>query len=263
MQRNFFAAVLALFLSLPGLSLARVVGQDGQVYDIAEQDFREVISAKASAFDYEGWSQQEGAKIRERVKNFRLPDSVSGLPPAVVSEVYRVDMSYRVPQDIKDIQGNVVYPAGYVFNVLELMEKRKLHYTGVLVVINAERKVELEWFKVHFNKSPNVKLLITDGKAYVLGEELKRPVYYLTDLIKSRFAIKATPSVVLQPAKSKYMAVKTFALQDEADPAGQGADLEMDGNGNQTTKETTEVSAVPVEDSTTGKSMSRRSQIAR
>jgi TRAP-type mannitol/chloroaromatic compound transport system permease small subunit len=71
---------------------------------------------------------------------------------------------------------------------------------------------EITWFENEFNDDYNAVLLITDGYALKLNERLKRPVYYVTDVIKKRFVIEKTPSIVFQKKDSLYMTVQTIVV---------------------------------------------------
>jgi len=197
------------------LAYGCVVGSEGPTYKIAEEDLTEWIKRKAASIDAEKLKWQIQAKIKERLPKFRLPSAVSGLPAAKEEKVYKVDMTYTLPYDIKDLDGNIIYPKGYTFNPLQLMADKGIYYTQVLVIINAERKEEVEWFEKQFNDRLNVKLLITDGYAYELAMKLKRPVYYLTKILKDKFLIEETPSVVFQQKGDVYMTVITFAVQGD------------------------------------------------
>lgn len=220
--------ILAASLNIAIPASATVVGRDGAVYPIAERDMIDVIEERAAQIDQGELLRKMQDKIRQDARTFRPEDSVDDLPRAASDEVYRVDLSYRVPQDIVDLYGQVIYPEGYVFNPLALMRERGIGYPFVIVVLNAASKVELEWFKASgLNGNPRVRLWITDGHAYELAEELKRPVYYLTRRIQSRFSIRATPSLVYWPQGDDHLAVRTLALPlpPETSPADAGGQV--------------------------------------
>jgi hypothetical protein len=84
----------------------------------------------------------------------------------------------------------------------------------LILVINGEREAELEWFAQSQFNNPRVKVLITGGYPYQLGERLKRPIYHLTVAIKERFKIMETPSLVYWPLKAEYLAVRTMPVAE-------------------------------------------------
>jgi hypothetical protein len=69
-----------------------------------------------------------------------------------------------------------------------------------------------------------VKLLISEGYPYQLGERLKRPVYHLTATIQERFKIMETPSLVYWPLKSEYLAVRTIPVAEPEPKAEENAE---------------------------------------
>jgi conjugal transfer pilus assembly protein TraW len=200
---------------------ALVVGREGVTYAIKEKDLLEVIQHRLSEVDLLKLQENIQAALREEVKTFRLKDAVSGLPPATKGRQYRVDLTYTVPQDIKDLHGNVIYPKGHKLNPLKVLSDQGISYPLMLLVINGEREAELEWFTQSRFDNERVKLLITDGYPYQLGERLKRPVYHLTAAIRERLRIMETPSLVYWPLKSEYLAVRTIPVV-EPEPKAEG-----------------------------------------
>lgn len=209
------AFLLLLVSCMPAAAL--VVGREGVTYPIRERDMLEVIKERLSGVDLDTLEKETQAALREQVKVFRLKDSVSDLPPADKERQYRVDLTYTVPQDIKDLHGNIIYPEGHKVNPLKVLADQGISYPIMLLIINGEREAELQWFQQSQFDNPRVKVLITDGYPYQLADRLKRPVFQLTEIIKERFRIEATPSLVYWPLKSEYLAVRTIVVP-EPDP---------------------------------------------
>ena len=212
MMRAVLCAAI-LMLCAPAAH-ARVVGWQGVTYPIKERDMLEVIQERAAKVDIQTLEKRLQDDIREQAETFRSADAVSGLPAAREQRQYRVDLTFTVPRDVTDLEGNVLYPAGHRVNPLKIMADQGLHYPFLLMVINAERKEEVEWFIDSEFNNPRVKLLITDGYPFRLAKSMKRPVFQLSRLIKERFAILETPSLVLWPLGSEYLAVRTAVVPD-------------------------------------------------
>lgn len=215
--------VAAILMLCAPAAHARVVGWQGVTYPIKERDMLEVIQERAAKVDVLALEKRLQDDIREQAETFRPADAVSGLPAAREQRQYRVDLTYTVPRDVTDLKGNVLYPAGHRVNPLKIMADQGVHYPFLLMVINAEREEEIEWFIDSEFNSPRVKLLITDGYPYRLAESLKRPVFQLSRLIKERFAIQETPSLVLWPLESEYLAVRTIVVPDAEEKPSPGA----------------------------------------
>jgi conjugal transfer pilus assembly protein TraW len=189
-----------------------VVGQSGNIYEIDEKDFLKIIQERAGSIDWNEKKIEWQKKTKEDVETYRPKNSVSGIPSATESEIYNVDLTYELSYDITDIYGNIIFPEGYTINPLEEMKKQGICYTKKLVIINGLKEDEIKWFENEFNDDYNAVLLITDGYALKLNERLKRPVYYVTDVIKKRFVIEKTPSIVFQKKDSLYMTVQTIVV---------------------------------------------------
>lgn len=206
--------VLTGVMLLPSPAGAIVVGKEGTTYPIKERSFQDVINERVEKFDFEAWKLDQQLRVSDTANKFRPADAVADLPVATSSSAYRVDLTYTLPYDIKDIQGNVIYPAGFTFNPLEQMAKQGLGLSRVIVVLNGENENELAWFQNKFSDlaPEEVVLLVTNGHAIEIAGKLRRQVQYLPQILKERFVIKATPSVVVQRPREKYLMVRTYVL---------------------------------------------------
>lgn len=203
---------------------AVIVGREGVTYAIKERDMLEVLRQRLSEIDLQKLQEDIQSSLKEQVKTFRIRDAVSGLPPANRGRQYRVDLTYTVPQDIKDLHGNIIYPKGHKLNPLKVLAEQGISYPLMLLVLNGEREAELEWFTGSQFDNPRVKVLITDGYPYQLAEQLKRPVYHLTAMVKERFRIEGTPTLVYWPLKSEYLAVRTIHVPEPEPEAKEDAE---------------------------------------
>ena len=146
--------------------------------------------------------------IRTKVHDFR-PSTLHPLPSAKIDKVFQVDMTYTLKNDIPDGKGGVLYPKGYAFNPLDYV-----NLTSVLVVINAEDKRQVEWFKTSpYGSDYHTRLLLAGGDYHDLAEQLKRPVFYLMDDVAERLHLAAVPSVVRQ--NGKKLEVTEVLIRDE------------------------------------------------
>jgi conjugal transfer pilus assembly protein TraW len=197
---------------------ARVLGIEGNVYPIKETDLTTLIAKKAEAFDFEKYAEENRRQLTDRVKSFRPVDAVADLPAANVSAAYKIDPTYVLPYDLRDAQGEIIYPRGYSFNPLEVMSKQGLSIRIPYVIINAERPEEMRWLERKLGKSARgtFHLLITNGHAYELSEKLGFPVYYLSEQVRERLAVKVTPTIIFQPQNErKFLLANIFRLDSE------------------------------------------------
>ena len=157
----------------------------GKTYPIVEQDIREEFKQKATGIDLDALFNTH---------NRYQPANLHTLPRAASDWVFTVDLTHTLDHDIKDSQGNLLYPQGFSFNPLQYAG-----LSGGLVVIDGSDPEQVEWFKgsPYFQNHRGV-LLLSGGYANELKQALQRPVYYLTHDIAARLQLKAAPSVVVE-----------------------------------------------------------------
>ena len=172
----------------------------GRTYPIVEQDIREEFKQKATAIDLDALFNTH---------NRYQPANLHTLPRAASDRVFTVDLTHTLEHDIKDSQGNLLYPQGFTVNPLQYAG-----LNGGLVVIDGSDLQQGEWFKGSpYFQNHRAILLLSGGYAAEAKQELKRPVYYLTDDIAARLQLKAVPSVVVEEdnkltVREVYLAAK-------------------------------------------------------
>jgi conjugal transfer pilus assembly protein TraW len=163
----------------------------GKTYPVIEPDMYEELMSKVKQYDWSKVFDKE--KILDKVKKWH--PGRSKLPLCEVPDrVFKVDLTWTLPYDIKDIDGNIIYPKGYTFNPLDYVVM-----PAKLVIINGEDINQVKWFeKSRYKGAPGVMLLITDGSWYDLSVRFKQAVYVALPEIIKRFRITCVPSLVEQ-----------------------------------------------------------------
>ena len=157
----------------------------GKTYPIVEQDIREEFKQKVTGIDIEALLNTH---------NRYQPANLHTLPRAASDRVFTVDLTHTLEHDIKDSQGNLLYPQGFSFNPLKYAG-----LSGGMVVIDGSDPKQVEWFQGSpYFQNHRAILLLSGGYAAEVKQELKRPVYYLTHDIAARLQLKAVPSVVVE-----------------------------------------------------------------
>ena len=157
----------------------------GRTYPIVEQDIREEFKQKVTGIDIEALLNTH---------NRYQPANLHTLPRAASDRVFTVDLTHTLDHDIKDSQGNLLYPQGFSFNPLQYAG-----LSGGLVVIDGSDPKQIEWFKASsYFQNHRAILLLSGGYASQLKQDLQRPVYYLTHDIAARLELKAVPSVIVE-----------------------------------------------------------------
>lgn len=170
-------AVSALLLTQSVLAESVTVGQ---TYPIAERDALEEIESRTKQVDWAKeldpqnvtWSAKDGHRVR------RAPaDRTRQFVPW-----------HTIEFDVRDQFGQVIYPKGFQFNVLEHIT---LPYR--VVVIDPS---DVAWVKPLLRDSDMV--ILTNGDFEEASELLERPTFMLDEKTKRRLGIEAVPSIVHQ-----------------------------------------------------------------
>ncbi len=188
-----------LLLVIAASGYAKDLGIAGVTYPIAEKDALKEIEERAKQVDWHKVIKKD--KMEAAIKNYK-PGGIKQLPRAADSRVFHVDMTYTLEVDIKDKDGNVLYPKGFVFNPLDYVKNPGT----IFIVINGADSSQVNWFKKsRYVNDPNVTLMITDGSYYELSKQLKRQVFYAIHDVIKRFELQYVPSIIQQ--KGRFMEV--------------------------------------------------------
>lgn len=167
----------------------------GTTKDFAEKDMieliQEFIQKNKAQIEQKAFKTREQA--RENVKNYQ-PKGLIPLKPALEDRIFYPDLTYILDQDIKNANGDILYPKGFKFNPADYV---KLSY--IMIIIDGNNKKEVEWFKKNgFANQISYRLLLSQGSYYDLNKELKQEIFYLNPQIREKFKIQKTPSIVKQ-----------------------------------------------------------------
>ena len=184
-MKSEVCCILAVLSATPALAVHTQLEAVGRTYPIVEPDIREELRLKATTLDVEA--------LRDQHDRYQ-PANLHPLPRASADRVFTVDLTTTLDHDIKDDQGQLLYPHGFTFNPLQYAT-----LTGGLVVIDGSDLQQIEWVKASpYFQNHRAFLLLSGGYAAKLKAELQRPVHYLTHDIAIRLQLKAAPSVVVE-----------------------------------------------------------------
>ena len=177
-----------LMASSAQATIIKDLGVVGKTYPIVEPDI--ILEMKQKMASQE---RLNSAMLRNRLRDYR-PADLKQLPTATKDNRKFVDMTYTLPADLLDADGQITYPKGFTFNPLDYVTFRR-----GLVILNGNDREQLRWFEESpYYENHQAMLLITDGSAYDLISQLQRPVFYLTKDIATRLRLAVVPSVVVQ-----------------------------------------------------------------
>lgn len=184
--------------------------QHGQVVAIAERNLMDVIEERMAAIDWED-------KRKKALEKFWTYQEKWALPPASRDKKRLIDMRVKVPQDIFAPDGRLIARAGDVLNPLE-----KVPFRQALIVFDATRGAEIEWATSVIHEVARdgltpvlIATRLPEGKEWETIETIERntgfPVYLLPGVVKERFEIEHTPSLIT-PHDAIFMQVAEFKL---------------------------------------------------
>ena len=168
-----------------GAVQAKDLGQAGLVYPIIETSVIE----------------RQKPNQKHRSQSFET----MSLPTALTETEQHLDLSYTVPWDITDAEGNIIYPEGYRFNPLEHRRFR------TMIVIDGSDENQVDWAdKLEDVADPMTRIVITKGEIAAVSQRFKRRVYRLHRQVAQRFRIENVPTIVQQ--KGAVLAVKAIPV---------------------------------------------------
>lgn len=168
----------------------------GQTYPIAERDALEEIQTRTKQVD---WAKAlDPDKITWSAKNGHL------VRRAPMDRTRQFVPWHTIEFDVRDQFGQVIYPKGFQFNVLEHIT---LPYR--VVVIDPG---DVAWVKPLLRDSDMV--ILTNGDFEEASEVLERPTFMLDEKTKTRLGIEAVPSIVRQAGNA--FIVEEFFVEVES-----------------------------------------------
>lgn len=182
-------------LSLNATALQEIAG-GGTTYEITEQDALEEIKERGQKADVKGYVNKTPRSEWSAWNGYPLPR-------ATLDRVRNYVPWYRLEFNITDAKGNVIYPAGFVFNPLEHI---KMPQRIVIFKLDQVEKMR-----------PHIKagdMLIADsGDVVEAGNKLGTHIYILSEQLAKRFGVEVVPSIVAQD--EKQFQITEVDLSDE------------------------------------------------
>ncbi|TKB11277.1 hypothetical protein [Desulforhopalus sp. IMCC35007] len=186
------------------------LGTVGETYPVLEPDVVAELRQEAAKND-----TKDKLPLSLLMQSYQ-PANLHALPPAAANKSFLVDMNYTLSQNFVDGDGKALYPQGYTFNPLDY-----LSFSGGLVVIDGEDPLQINWFKkTPYADNHRARLLLSNGSAFELIRQLKRPVFYLTSDIAKRLRLTAVPSIVVQQENKMLVQEVVIPRDKQGGPDG-------------------------------------------
>ena len=192
-KRATIGAVAGLALGVAAqLSLAQDLGVHGNTYPIKEKDAIDTMKKAVGDRLANGGKEKiiKGARDRylATLENAPTPPGISVVKRP---SIRYVDLTYTVPDSIKDHNGVVIVPAGTKVNPLKI---RPL--TKKVFFIDAGSAKQLAYVKA--NAAKNDKIIALAGPVLKAADVLKRHVYMDVNGLAAKMKVTGMPSVASQ-----------------------------------------------------------------
>ncbi|MCL1961828.1 MAG: type-F conjugative transfer system protein TraW [Desulfovibrionaceae bacterium] len=176
------------------------VGVIGPTYEIAEPHLLDFIAQRLRQKEASGQLRQIQEQARERgIAAVRQPAPVEGLAATRTKRSFYFDPSYTLEQNILDVQGRLMFPAGTRANPLDIvaLPRRLLFFDGR----DTRQVTQARALIAHYGGL--VKPILTGGSYLDLMERWQIPVYYdQLGLLTQRLGIRQVPALVSQEGRS-------------------------------------------------------------
>ena len=181
----------------------------GNTYEIVEKDIRKIIQERIKKLNWKKILDDAHKRLEKKLKEGINIFGTFDLDYATENRTRKIIIEFTLPYDITDIEGNVIYPAGYTFNPADYITM-----TMPIAIFDGTDKKQVEWFKQIRDKYRfGIMAIITRGKILDLMSELKQDVFFLTPDIVETFKIEKIPCLIEQV--DNYFLVKEVALKKE------------------------------------------------
>lgn len=191
--------ILSLALLLPfSSSNARDLGIYGKIYKIEEQDMLIVIKDKLRSMQENG----QMANLNKEYANQLLADidrpRTDFVPQRAVNmRKYYFDPTIKLPYDIKDHQGIIIYEKNQSLSPLKFVSLQQK-----LVFIDGDDEEQIKWLQDNWpdnNALLGIKIILIKGKPISFSKIIKSQVYFDSNgKIVRKLDIKNFPAIVTQ-----------------------------------------------------------------
>ncbi|KAA0257489.1 hypothetical protein FHQ18_09100 [Deferribacter autotrophicus] len=192
--------ILAIILLFSINAFAVVnLGTVGNTYPIVENDFYEWIINQV---------KKNADKIPKIDKN-KLYNFVDkqlyvdfDLPDAKEHKIKEYEPVYILDHDIKDQNGNILYPKGYSYNVFDYVTFKHVYF-----FLNAEKRSHIASYLEYADRYKNIQPIVVKGSLTYFYETIKKfqkrpiPAGKATKLMLDKMFVKKLPSLVYQKGK--------------------------------------------------------------
>lgn len=177
---------IPLFFWCPFFSVhAKDFGARGEVFQIVEEDFSDLLKQRAQGLDIQAFQ----GSLKHHVSQWS-PQPVKGLRTTTQPRTFTFDPTYVVQEDLKDHEGRVFAPRGLRMNPLKI-----LPFKGKLAFIQGDAPAQLSWAQ----GLEETKVILVSGSPRDLMKKTGMTLYFdQGGFLTKRLGIQQVPALVVQ-----------------------------------------------------------------
>ncbi|MCY3974442.1 MAG: hypothetical protein OXF02_02735 [Simkaniaceae bacterium] len=168
---------------LPLCSFISGSAKEGYTFPVTEEDIRDAL--------HRSRSEEKGQKVHEQygkslIKAIRTPSGLKEVPPAEEYAARLFDPTYTVPEDIRDLEGNLIASEGSKVDPMA----DKTTPLETLILFDGTDPDHVKWAK----GQPDAVWILVKGSPVTLEENEEHPVYFdQFGEVGKRFGIERYP----------------------------------------------------------------------
>lgn len=191
MRNRILLSLLCTFITTS--VSAGIIASFGGTSDVQEVDIREVIYKRLHFLEKTGELEKYQKKAADRVKEqIQRPEPLN-FKTTTTPEIFYVDPSIKLNQDVFDSNGRLIAKKGTVINPFE-----KINLNKALIFFDADDEKQVAWVKQEYSKYRQVKFILTGGSVKDASELFGRVYFDWKGAISRKLQIKHVPSVATQ-----------------------------------------------------------------
>lgn len=174
-------------------SVAKNIGNYGQVFPVLEMDIRQVILSRLKAMERTGELARHQHDIEHKISEHIVRPTPLMITPTSKPETFHIDPTILVAHDIWTPDGMLVARSGMRINPFQ-----HIKFSKTLFFFNADDARQVAWAKSHYQDFEHVKFILTGGDIREASAIFGRLYFDVEGRITEQLHIKHVPSVVSQ-----------------------------------------------------------------
>lgn len=193
-MKKIFLALLIVSFS----TNAKDYGVIGVTYPIAERDMIELMQERMRQKVESGEVAATQRDMVDRARKMVARPQGIKLPRAQVYKSFEMGVSYKLPNNILDSSGKVLFWAGTTINPLDVKS-----LTQAFCFVDGDDDLQISWLRNNCADPSRYRVVLVNGNYLDVSARLGRRIYFdQRSYLTNRFGLQALPTIVSQKGKS-------------------------------------------------------------